>query len=107
MTELPQDFESFFIQLQRKRNETMQEYTASFERQLRRLAAHEVQLPDKVIGWYYLHRAGLTQQQRQLIMSTITTSTLSLDAVRKAVNFVIGQDQTPDGSTAVTTASTR
>lgn len=85
----------------------MQEYTASFERQLRRLAAHEVQLPDKVIGWYYLHRAGLTQQQRQLIMSTITTSTLSLDAVRKAVNFVIGQDQTPDGSTAVTTASTR
>ena len=28
ITELPQDFENFFIQLQRKRNETMQEYTA-------------------------------------------------------------------------------
>ena len=96
--ELPQDFENFFIQMQRKRNETMQEYTANFERQLRRLAAYEVQLPEKVIGWYYLRRAGLTQRQRQLIMSTITTSTLSLDSVRKAVNFVIGQDQTPDGA---------
>ena len=98
ITELPQDFENFFIQMQRKRNETMQEYTANFERQLRRLAAHEVQLPEKVIGWYYLRRAGLSQQQRQLIMSTITTSTLSLDSVRKAVNFVIGQDQTPEGA---------
>ena len=66
-------------------------------RQLRRLAAHEVALPEKVIGWYYLRRAGLSQQQRQLIMSTITTSTLSLDSVRKAVKFVIGQDQTPEG----------
>ena len=98
ITELPQDFENFFIQMQRKRNETMQEYTANFERQLRRLAAHEVAHPEKVIGWYYLRRAGLSQQQRQLIMSTITTSTLSLDSVRKAVNFVIGQDQTPEGS---------
>ena len=98
ITELPQDFENFFIQMQRKRNETMQEYTANFERQLRRLAAHEVQLPKKVIGWYYLRRAGLSQQQRQLIMSTITTSTLSLDSVRKAVNFVVGQDQTPEGA---------
>ena len=97
ITELPQDFENFFISMQRKRSETMQEYTANFERQLRRLAAHDVALPEKVIGWYYLRRAGLSQSQRQLIMSTIQTTTLSLDTVRKAVNFVIGQDQTPDG----------
>ena len=97
ITELPNDFESFFIILTRKRHETMQEYMANFERQLRKLAAHEVQLPDKVIGWYFLRRAGLSQNQRQMIMSTITTATLSLDTVRKAVNFVIGQDQTPDG----------
>ena len=38
ITELPSDFEAFFIGLQRKRTETMQEYTANFERLLRRLA---------------------------------------------------------------------
>ena len=97
ITELPSDFEAFFISLQRKRHETMQEYTANFERQLRKLGGHGVQLPDKVVGWFYLRRAGLSQQQRQMIMTTVQTSALSLDTVRKAVNFVIGQDQTPDG----------
>lgn len=32
-----------------------------------------------------------------MIMTTVQTATLSLDTVRKAVNSVIGQDQTPDG----------
>ena len=100
ITELPADFEHFFVTMQRQRNESMQEYTANFERQLRRLAAHEVTLPDKVVGWFYLRRAGLTQSQRQMIMSTLTTERLSLESVRKGVNFVIGQDSTPDSGNA-------
>ena len=98
ITELPADFEQFFVTMQRQRNESMQEYTANFERQLRRLAAHEVTLPDKVVGWFYLRRAGLTQSQRQMIMTTLTAERLSLESVRKGVNFVIGQDTTPDGN---------
>ena len=97
ITELPSDFEAFFISMTQRRSETIQEYTANFERQLRKLAAHGVQLPDKVVGWYFLRRAGLSNQQRQMIMSTVQTATLSLETVRKAVNFVIGQDQTPEG----------
>ena len=95
ITELPGDFEAFFCTLQRRKNSTLQEYAGDFERALRKLEAHNVNLPDKVIGWYFMRRAGLTQSQRQMIMSSIGTETLSLDTVRKAMNFVIGQDSLP------------
>ena len=96
ITELPTDFENFFFGMHRKRSETIQDYTAIFERNLRKLAAHGVVLPDKVVGWYFLRKANLTNAQKQMIMSTITAATLSLETVRRAVNFVIGQDQTPE-----------
>ena len=108
VTELPGDFEALFCTLHRKKNSTLQEYAGDFERALRKLEAHDVTLPDKVVGWYFMRRAGLTQQQRQLIMSALGTETLSLDTVRKAMNFVIGQDSTPEGhSTYSTKASSR
>ncbi len=100
ITELPADFETFFMHTHRRRNQTIQEYTADFERQLRRLGGHNVTLPDKVIGWFYLRRAGLKQDQRQMVTSTLSVEKISLETVRKALNFVIGQDSTPlgDGS---------
>ena len=75
--------------LARKRNQTIQEYSADFERALRKLEAHSVTLPDKVIGWWYLRKAGLTQSQRQLIMSHLGTDAISLQTMRKGLNFVI------------------
>ena len=45
-----------------------------------------------------LEEAGLRQDQRQMIMSTLAAEKISLDTVRKAVNFVIGQDAIPQGS---------
>ena len=95
ITELPGDFESFFLHTQRRRGQTLQEYTADFERQLRKLEQHSVTLPEKVIGWLYLRRSGLRLEQRQLVMSTLQTENLSLDTVRKSLNFVIGQDSMP------------
>lgn len=56
LTELPADFEAFFVTLSRRRSQSIQEYSADFERALRKLDAHNVQLPDKVIGWWYLRR---------------------------------------------------
>ena len=96
ITELPGDFESFFCTLQRRKGATLQEYAGDFERALRKLEGHNVTLPDKVVGWYFMRRAGLSQAQRQLIMSSIGAETLSLETVRKAMNFVIGQDSVPD-----------
>ena len=100
ITELPADFETFFMHTHRKRNQTIQEYTADYERQLRRLESHNVVLPDKVIGWFYLRRAGLKQDQRQVVMSTLSVEKISLETVRKALNFVIGQDNTSIGETS-------
>ena len=96
ITELPSDFENFFCSLQRRKGATLQEYSAEFERALRKLEGHSVTLPEKVVGWYYLRRAGLSQAQRQLIMSSIGSETLSLETVRKSMNFVIGQDSVPE-----------
>ena len=100
LTELPYDFETFFFHTYRRRNQTVQEYCADYEKQLRKLDQHGVTLPDKVVGWFFLRRAGLRQDQRQMIMSTLAAEKISLDTVRKAVNFVIGQDAVPQGSTA-------
>ena len=100
ITELPADFETFFMHTHRKRSQTIQEYTADYERQLRRLESHNVVLPDKVIGWFYLRRAGLKQDQRQMVMSTLSVEKISLETVRKVLNFVIGQDNTPIGETS-------
>ncbi len=100
LTELPYDFETFFFHTYRRRNQTVQEYCADYEKQLRKLDQHGVTLPDKVVGWFFLRRAGLRQDQRQMIMSTLAAEKISLDTVRKAVNFVIGQDAIPQSSTA-------
>eukprot|EP00435_Cladocopium_sp_Y103_P051565 s554_g16.t1 len=105
ITELPNDFESFFMHTRRGRNQTIQEYTADFERALRRLESHNVSLPDKVIGWFYLRRAGLKMDQRQMVMSTLSVEKLNLDTVRKALNFVIGQDSAPVPDSNVTYAT--
>eukprot|EP00435_Cladocopium_sp_Y103_P055618 s618_g18.t1 len=105
ITELPADFEAFFMHTRRARNQTIQEYTADFERSLRKLEAHNVKLPDKVIGWFYLRRAGLRQDQRQMVMTGLTVDKMSLSDVRKALNFVIGQDNMPEQGTPSPTRS--
>lgn len=107
LTELPSDFENFFMHTRRGRNQNIQEYTADFERALRKLETHNVKLPDKVIGWFYLRRAGLKQDQRQMVMTTLSVDKLNLESVRKALNFVIGQDSLPDATNTYAMKSSR
>ena len=46
MTELPDDFENFFVKLQRRPEQTLQEYSADFARAHRKLrSSHKVELP--------------------------------------------------------------
>jgi hypothetical protein len=40
ITELPHDFENFFMHTRRSRNQTIQEYTADFEQAFQKLEAH-------------------------------------------------------------------
>ena len=97
LTELPEDFENFFVRLHRKSNHTLQEYTADFaraERQLR--VTHSVDLPEKVKAWWFLRKAGISREQRQLILTNVGTENLSVERTQQAMNFILGQDSKPD-----------
>jgi hypothetical protein len=49
-----------------------------------------VKLPGKVVGWFYFKYIGL--KHKKIIMSILALETISLETVRKALNFVIRQD---------------
>ena len=99
MTELPDDFEAFFVKLQRKAGQTLQEYQTEFGRVERRLrASHQVELPEKVKAWWFLRRSGVSREQRQMVMTQIGTERLNLAAVERAMNFIMGQDSKVDAS---------
>ncbi|CAJ1363562.1 unnamed protein product [Effrenium voratum] len=82
MTELPDDFEAFFVKLQRKAGQTLQEYETEFGRvELRLRASHQVELPEKVKAWWFLRRSGVSREQRQMAMTQIGTDS-KVDASR-------------------------
>ena len=93
LTELPSDFEAYFIRLSRKQGQTLQEFSAEYLRAERRLrVTHNVELPEKVRAWFFLRKSGISKEQRQLILTNVGVENLRLDAVTKAMNFIIGQD---------------
>lgn len=99
LTELPGDFEKFFITMNRRSGQTLQDYTQDFTYSERRLRTiHKVDLPEKVKAWFFLRRSGLTKEQRLLVLSSVGHSQLDLENVQKTMNFVIGQDTKLDGS---------
>lgn len=97
LTELPDDFEQYFVRLQRKQNQTLQEYMNDYMRAERRLeVTHSVKLPEKVRAWWFLRRSGITKEQRQLILTNTGTSGLTIEDVMKAMSFILGQDSKLD-----------
>ena len=98
LTELPDDFEQYFVKLQRKPGQTLQDYVTEFTKAERRLKiSHEVDLPEKVKAWWFLRRSGITREQRQLILTNVGVKGLSMDEVTKAMSFILGQDSKTDG----------
>eukprot|EP00435_Cladocopium_sp_Y103_P023595 s669_g5.t1 len=99
LTELPGDFEKFFMSLNRKQGQTLQDYTQEFAHAERRLRTiHKVDLPEKVRAWFFLRRSGLTKEQRLMVLSSVGHQQLDLENVQKTMNFVIGQDTKLEGS---------
>ena len=97
LTELPDDFEQYFVKLQRKNQQTLQDYMTEYSRAERKLkATHSIELPEKVRAWWFLRRSGVTKDQRQLILTHIGTAGLTLDEVQKAMSFILGQDSKLD-----------
>ena len=98
LTELPDDFEAYFIKLQRRSNQTLQEWSAEYLRAERRLTTtHGVTLPEKIRAWFFLRRSGVSKEQRQLSLTNVGAENLNLEAVSKAMNFILGQDSRLEG----------
>ena len=57
---------------------------------LAELEKHGISLPDKVAGWVLLRRAGLSQEQKQLIQGRAPD--YAQKAVTEAMYFLLGQD---------------
>ena len=105
LTELPEDFETFFVKLTRKANQTLQEYAADFSRAERQIrVTHSVELPQKVLAWWFLRRSGIGREQRQLVLTNVGADNLTLENVQKAMNFILGQDSRLDTRWARTKA---
>ena len=60
LTELPDDFESFFIKLQRGHQRTLHEFSADFQRAER-----------QVLAWWFVRKSGVTKEQRQIVLSSV------------------------------------
>ena len=101
LTELPADFEAYFIKLQRRPGQTVQQYQTEYMHVERRLTSvHQLDLPEKVRAWWFLRRSGLTKDQRQLVLTQLGENNLTLDKVMKAMNFIIGQDSKMESSSS-------
>ena len=66
------------------------------ERKLK--TTHGVDLPEKIRAWFNLPRSRVSKEQRQLILTNVGADQLNLDAVGKAMNFILGQDSRLDFS---------
>ena len=94
MTELPTDFENFFFKAARKPKETLIDYLTRFRTAEKKVRAHQVELPDKVLGWFLLRRAGLDREGKQLIMNQVGED-LSMEKVESQMKKTFGLDSLP------------
>ena len=88
--QLPNDFDRYFSQLQRRPGQTLLEYTTEHDHLYSKLADHDVTLPSKVQGWHLLRRAGLSKEQKQLV--TTQAPNMERNKVQEALFLILGQD---------------
>ena len=101
LTELPDDVEQYFVKLQRKPQQTLQDYMNDYTRCERRLkVTHNVDLPEKVRAWWFLCRSGINKEKRQLILTNTGTTGLTIEEVMKSMSFILGQDSTLQSSSS-------
>ena len=93
--QLPSDFEGYFNLLSRKNGQTLLSFVSEHDAALRKLQAHQIDLPKPVQGWHPLRRANLTREQRQLV--TLKAQQLGRDEVIEAMYLLFGQDYKSGG----------
>ena len=89
--EQPRAFEKFFYQCNRRPGQTLMSYCSEHREFQREVEKHGIKIPSEITGWLLLRRSGLSQEQRQLVMSQ-TGSTLAEEKVEEALYYLYGQD---------------
>ena len=89
--EMPRPFERFFYQVGRTPGQTLMAYVSDHREAARELLKYDVRIPPTVDGWLLLRRAGLSAEQRQLIMSQVSKD-MKPESVEEALYFLLGQD---------------
>ncbi len=90
---LPLVFEEYFFKPIRKPNETLFEYVQRIHEATKKVSEFKSRLPEKVQGWLLLRRAGLTYEQRPIII-TLVGKTVTFDNLASSMQLVLGQHQT-------------
>ena len=92
---LPNDFENYFTNLQRKSQQSLLSFVTDHDEAYRKITGHKITLPSQVQGWHLLKRAGLTREQRQMV--TLKAPTLEKANVIEALFLLYGQDYKAGG----------
>ncbi|CAE7942423.1 RE2 [Symbiodinium necroappetens] len=89
--EMPKALDRYFYGGSRRPEQTLLQYCGEHRDALREVQKHGIVIPTQVDAWILLRRAGLTQEQRQLIQSQAGTK-LEADKVEQAMYYLLGQD---------------
>jgi len=89
--EAPRSMELFFFTMGRRPEQTLLTYVSEHKERQREIEKHGIKVPDAISGWLLLKRAGLTMEQRQLVMSQCGSDT-EISKVEGALYFLFGQD---------------
>ena len=92
--EKPARIEELVSQFNRLKNETLRDYILRFENLQARLSEVKLVMPDELMGYFLLFRAGIPKHQVPNIKSH-TGKKLSKDAVQKALFEMFGPDSKP------------
>lgn len=90
--ECPRALDKFFYQLLRRSEQTLMSYITEFRDARREIEKHNIQLPEEVLAYILLKRAGLTQEQKQLVMTQVGTDKMTESNMEEALYFLFGQD---------------
>ncbi len=99
-TEMPTEFENFFMKLGRKPRETLLDYTTRFTVTHRKIKGHGVVLPDEVAGWMMMRKAGLSKSETTAILSQVGKD-LMPETVEHALKLTLGLDNAPSSKADV------
>ena len=83
--------ENFFYAAGRQPQQTLLSYAADHREKKREVERHGIKVPESISGWLLLRRAGLTADQRHLVMSQCGSNTETMK-VEEVMYFLFGQD---------------